>query len=155
MAGMLLLYHLWLKPIGYLTPTSAAGLAVAEKIRGFGVKTLSGYIALAAFYSVLHSLLEEYYWRWFVFGRLRRFISLGPAIALASVAFMLHHVVVLGFYFGWLSPAAWVFSLAVGIGGAAWAWIYHRTGTLWGVWLSHALIDAAIFAVGFDLVFAR
>ena len=29
--------------------------------------------------------------------------------------------------------------------GAAWAWIYHRSGSLLGPWLSHLLIDAGIF----------
>ena len=29
------------------------------------------YVALAVFYALVHSLLEEYYWRWFVFGQLR------------------------------------------------------------------------------------
>jgi uncharacterized protein len=38
-------------------------------------------------------------------------------------------------------------------GGAFWAWLYHRSGNLIAPWLSHALIDAAIFTVGYDLTF--
>ena len=26
-----------------------------------------------------------------------------------------------------------------------WAWLYHRSGSLLGPWLGHALVDAAIF----------
>ena len=60
---------------------------------------------------------------------------------------------ILGTYFGWTSPATWLFSLAIAIGGAAWAWLYHRSGSLVGPWLSHLLVDAAIFVIGYHLVF--
>jgi membrane protease YdiL (CAAX protease family) len=65
---------------------------------------------------------------------------------------MAHHVLVLGKYFGFDSPATWLFSSCVAVGGAVWAWLYNRTGSLLGPWLSHLLVDAAIFAIGFDLV---
>jgi uncharacterized protein len=125
---------------------------VAEKITGFGVDSLSKYIALGVFYCVFHSLLEEYYWRWFLFGGLRRLMPLWPAIILSSLAFMGHHVIVLAVYFGGFSMPTVLFSLCVAIGGAAWAWTYHRSQSLIGPWLSHLLVDAAIFIVGYDLV---
>lgn len=151
-ALMMAIYHLWLNPTGYLAPGSAAGQEVLGKVQGFGVANLWSYVGLAAFYSLIHSGLEEYYWRWFVFGRLRRFVSLGPAITISSVGFMLHHIILLGTYFDWaLLPTA-VFSVAVAIGGVFWAWSYQRTGSLFGPWISHLLIDAGIFLVGYDLV---
>ena len=150
--AMFLLYHAWLKPAGYLDATSEAGRAIRDKLTGFGVNSFPKYFALGAFYSLFHSLLEEYYWRWFVFGQLRRLVSVPTAIALSSLAFMAHHVILLSMYFGWFSPAAILFSLAVAVGGAVWAWIYHRSDSLYGPWLSHLLVDAAIFIVGYDLV---
>ena len=42
------------------------------------------YLLLAVFYSAIHSLLEEYYWRWFVFGRLSQLCKLPTAIAISS-----------------------------------------------------------------------
>ncbi len=151
-AAMMALYHLWLKPGGYLSPESPAGLEVLAKVRGFGAGDLWRYVALGAFYSFIHSGLEEYYWRWFVFGRIRKLIPLGSAIALSSVGFMLHHVIVLGIYFNWtLIPVA-VFSVAVAVGGVVWAWLYHRSGSLFGPWMGHLLIDAGIFLIGYDLV---
>ena len=53
---------------------------------------------------------------------------------------------------GFSSPATWLFSVCVAVGGAMWAWLYERTGSLLGPWLSHLLVDAAIFAIGYDLV---
>jgi hypothetical protein len=40
------------------------------KVAQFGLPTPLGFILLGSFLSVIHSLLEEYYWRWLVFGEL-------------------------------------------------------------------------------------
>jgi membrane protease YdiL (CAAX protease family) len=146
--GILGLYYVWLGPVGLLTPASAA---IHSKAAGFALDTPAGFFAMGAFYSVAHSLLEEYYWRWFVFGQLRRLIPVWPAILISSVGFMAHHVVILATYFGW-SPLTVLFSLGVAVAGVVWAWIYQRSGSLWGPWLSHLLVDAAIFIVGYDLI---
>ena len=75
---------------------------------------------MALFISVFHSLLEEYYWRWFVFGRLERSLPLAAAIGISSLAFMAHHVFVLAYYFpGRFWSAAVPFSLCVAAGGVA------------------------------------
>lgn len=143
-------YFLVLKPAGTLGVATAA---MQEKLVGVGITGAVPFIALGAFYSLAHALLEEYYWRWFVFGGLRRFAPLGVAIAVSSAGFMAHHVLVLAWYFGWFTWITILFSLSVAVGGAVWAWMYQRSGSLWGVWLSHLLVDAAIFIVGYDLVF--
>lgn len=127
--------------------------AVRAKVGAFGVTSLARYVALAAFYSVLHAAAEEYYWRWFVFGELRRACGAARAVAWSSVAFAAHHVVILGVFFGWSSPWTAVLALAVGIGGAYWAALYHRSGSLLGPWLGHLLVDAAIFYIGYELAF--
>ena len=85
-------------------------------------------------------------------SQLRTLTTLGWAIFISSVGFMAHHVLVLGLYFGWFSPATVVFSLATAVGGAFWAWLYARSGSLYAPWLSHLLIDAGIFWVGYDLI---
>jgi len=148
-AAALLVYHAWLKPAGYF---DEAAEQIEKKVVGFGVNGFWSYVALGAFYSLFHSFLEEYYWRWFVFGQLRRLVSLRAAILVSSVGFMAHHVLVLGVYFGWFSVATVLFSLAVAVGGAVWAWIYQRSDSLYTPWLSHLLVDAAIFAIGYDMV---
>jgi len=149
LAGTLLLYHLWLGPWGVFEGPAAA---MREKVAGMGIDTLAGYVAFALFVSLVHALLEEYYYRWFLYGQLRRLMHPGLAVPLASVAFMAHHVIVLAMYFGWFSPWTWLFSAAVAIGGAYWAWLYERTGSLMGPWLSHILADVAIFTVGYWLL---
>ena len=124
-----------------------------RKLQQFNMATPTRYAALAAFVVGLHSLLEEYYWRWFVFGQLRKFAALGAAVVLSSAAFMAHHVIILYVYLpGRFWTAALPFSLAIAVGGAVWAWLYERSGSLWPSWLSHLLIDAGIFVIGWDLL---
>jgi membrane protease YdiL (CAAX protease family) len=147
--AMCLLYFTYLRPSGLLTESIAA---VRTKIRSFGASSPPVYLLLALFYSAIHSLLEEYYWRWFVFGQLSHLCRLPSAIIISSVGFAAHHVLVLQLYFGWLSPFTWLFTLAIVIGGASWAWLYRSSNSLVAPWLSHALIDAAIFAIGYTML---
>ena len=153
LAAGLALYHFAARPAGFFD--GAAGDAIRQKIEGFGVSSLPRYVLLATFYSLIHSLLEEYYWRWFVFGRLRRLISLPCAIGVSSVGFMAHHVCIVSVFFGWWSPMSLLLSAAVAVGGAIWAWIYHRTNSLFATWISHAFVDAGIFLIGYELSYVR
>ncbi len=146
---MWLLCRLWLQPAGYLAGVEQQAI---QKVRDLGLDHVGTYAATAVFYALAHSLLEEYYWRWFVFGQLQTRIGRGGAIALSSVGFMAHHVILLGTFFGWRSPLGYLCSVGVAIGGAVWAWIYCESRSLLGPWLSHMLIDAAIFLIGYQLV---
>jgi membrane protease YdiL (CAAX protease family) len=65
---------------------------------------------------------------------------------------MAHHVFILAVYFGWDSPWTYFLSLSVAAGGFIWAWMFEKTASLYGVWASHALVDTAIFIVGYDVV---
>ena len=65
---------------------------------------------------------------------------------------MAFHVIYLAIFFGWSSPATYLFSGAIAVGGGVWAWIYQRTNSIYGPWLSHLLVDVAIYYIGFDLV---
>ncbi|HEY2411087.1 MAG TPA: type II CAAX endopeptidase family protein [Pirellulaceae bacterium] len=150
-AAMAAIYFCILKPSGLLTGPIAV---VRTKIQSFGASSPPIYLLLAVFYSAIHSLLEEYYWRWFVFGQLSRVCRLPTAIVSSSVGFAAHHVLVLQLYFGWHSPLTWLFTLAIVIGGAFWAWLYRSSNSLAAPWLSHALIDAAIFAIGYTMLAA-
>jgi membrane protease YdiL (CAAX protease family) len=148
--AMLALYHYWLKSADFF---AAAEGEILEKIAGMQLDSSWKFIGVGIFYSLLHSLLEEYYWRWFVFGQLKTIAGLRTAVIVSSLGFMAHHVIVLASYFGLFEPVMWVFSLAIAIGGAIWAWLYHRTGSLLGPWVSHLLVDAAIFLIGFEIIY--
>jgi membrane protease YdiL (CAAX protease family) len=146
--AMYALYDLGLEDTALL---AAATGPMRAKIAGMDLASPGLYIAVGVFYSLMHSLLEEYYWRWFVFGQMQELTRLSTAIVVSSLGFMAHHVLVIGTYFGFLSPATWVFSLCVALGGAFWAWLYHRSGSLLGPWIGHLFVDAAIFAIGYEI----
>lgn len=146
---------IWAFYAGVLRGSPLLGDAPAEvrtKIVQLGLGTPAGFLLLAAFYSIVHSGLEEYYWRGFVFGGLRRRIHPAAAVALSSLAFCAHHVIVLDVYFRhapWLTVLG---SAGVAVGGGVWAWLYERDGSLSPPWLSHFAVDAALMAIGYDMV---
>ena len=84
---------------------------VQQKVSGMNLDTPLRFAAVGLFYSLAHSYLEEYYWRWFVYTRLRTMFSDQWANGISSFGFMLHHVILLGTFFGWNSPLTYVFSL--------------------------------------------
>jgi uncharacterized protein len=145
-----LLYHFWLRHTPLLTDTPARLHAVLTEAR---LNTRARFLGLAVFYSVVHSLMEEYYWRWFVFGWLRRYVPDVVAMVVSSLAFMAHHVIILSVYLpGQFWTLAVPFALCVAGGGIVWAWLYDRTQALYAPWISHALIDAALMGVGYEMV---
>lgn len=148
--AMVALYMLWLRDSDLFRPAQAE---IVDKIQGMQLAKPWRFGLLGVFYSLVHSLLEEYYWRWFVFGQLRRYCSLGFAIGVSSLGFAAHHVIVLATYFGVTEPVVWLFSAAIAVGGAVWAWLYERSGSLLGPWMSHLIVDAAIFAIGYSIAF--
>jgi membrane protease YdiL (CAAX protease family) len=124
------------------------------KLDDFGLGSRGKFIAFAVFVSAIHSGLEEYYWRWFAFGALRLRLGFVAAAALSSLAFMAHHVIIIDSY---MRPehfwtATLVFSLGVALGGFLWSWLYERSGSILGAWLSHCLVDAGILLIGYDQV---
>jgi membrane protease YdiL (CAAX protease family) len=144
-----------------LSPSPSISLAInemSEKVRRkmaeSGLSRPLTYVAFGAFLCLGHSLLEEWYWRWFVHGELRRLLPWAAAVTVSSLGFMAHHVVLLAVYFpGRFFTMAVPLSLCIAVGGAFWAFLYDRTGSLVGPWLSHALVDSALIAVGYRLLF--
>ncbi len=66
---------------------------------------------------------------------------------------MAHHVLIVAGFFGWsshltmCSPYSWRSGELGGRGSS------HHTGSLYGPWISHLFVDAAIFFIGFELSF--
>ncbi len=151
MAGailVLILLVLMATPLGSIVQESVP--AIRLKAESLGI--LNYYIPFALFLSLVHSLIEEYFWRWYIFDELRRVFGNGfRAHALAALAFALHHVVVTTQYFPLLYGIG--FGLVVGVGGATWSMLYARHSSLLGAWISHAMVDICILGVGYTLLF--
>lgn len=123
---------------------------VKEKAESLGFSGMWFFI-FAGFLIFFNAALEEYYWRWFSFSKLRQVIKPVPAQWLSSLGFALHHVIVLVIFFGWLWGS--IFGLCVGLGGAIWVHHYLKYDSIWPSFISHAIVDASIMLIGFDMIF--
>jgi membrane protease YdiL (CAAX protease family) len=153
-AGLGLLFYYGLLRHHHLMRDAPA--LIHEKVSGFGAATRERFILFVSFLALVHSLLEEYYWRWFVFSGLQKRIPYWAAVVVSAIAFMAYHVIDLAAFFPgkfWTLVAP--LSACIAVGGMVWAWLYGRTGSIYAPWLSHLLIDAAIFTAGYDLLFVR
>ena len=128
---------------------SGASEFARHKAETFGV--LLYYVPFAFIISFIHSLLEEYYWRWFVYGTLRSIVPRGGAHILAAAAFALHHIVVLKFFFPW--PVTLILAAAVVLGGVLFSFLYQRHDCVWGAWAAHVGADLVIFYAGWKMLF--
>jgi len=131
---------------GAIHPDKVAGSAART-----GLNHLSVFIIGAVYWITLNSLAEEYVWRWFVFRKFEILIGGKLAVVAAALAFTAHHVIVLAAQFNW--PITLAGSLGVFTGGAIWSWLYLRCRSIWPGYVSHAIVDAAIFAIGYWLIF--
>ena len=126
---------------------------IADRAAQTGLNHLSAYIGGAIWWITVNSLMEEYVWRWFVFRKFEAFLAGKFAVPAAALAFTAHHVVVLAAQFDW--PIVLLGSAGVFIGGAAWSWLYLRYRSIWPGYLSHAIVDASIFIIGYWLIFGN
>ena len=132
--------------LGAIHPEKIAARAAQTGLNHFGV-----YLGSAIGWITLNSLMEEYVWRWFVFRKFEVLLGGKLAVPAAALAFTAHHVIVLAAQFDW--PIAVLGSCGVFIGGAAWSWLYLRYRSIWPGYVSHAIADAAIFIIGYRLIF--
>lgn len=154
-SAIIALYHYGVKfPGGILGPDSEGAETIRSRMTTLGYRSIPVFLTLGIVYSLVHSGLEEYYWRWFVFGLAAKKSNIAVALLISSLGFTFHHVVILGNFFGFDSLWTWFLSFCVCVGGAYWCRLYQRSDSIWGPWIAHAFIDGAIFVVAYDIVFA-
>lgn len=97
-----------------------------------------GSVAVAAFLIVIAApLSEELFFRGFMFGGLRRSMSLWPAAVISAIVW------------GSLHLGAGNIGVAVQLAvfGVILAWLYERSGTLWAPVLAHAINNTIAFVL--------
>lgn len=125
--------------------------ALHTEVREMGLGSPSRFVAGAAGWTLVNSLIEEYVYRWFVLRQCERLMSGPAAIVASATVFTAHHVIAVSQY---LEPL-YVFLASAGVfaGGLIWAWLYHRYRSIWPGWISHVFADIAVFGVGWWLLF--
>ncbi len=110
------------------------------------------YCATALYWICVNSILEEYVWRWFVVRQCAKVMPHRTAILVSALGFTLHHILAMQVYFSW--TVTLLASLCILFAGGLWSWMFLRYKTIWPGWLSHALVDIAVFALGYVLIFS-
>ena len=116
-----------------------------------GIGTPERYLLLAVYLSFINALLEEYVWRWFVYRRCETLMKPAAAIPVSAACFTLHHIFALKAQLDW--TAALIGSFGVFGGGVLWSWCYRRYRSIWPGYVSHLIVDVAVFAVGWLVIF--
>lgn len=128
------------------------------KVAQMGLDNIWLYLAGALYWCTINSMLEEYFWRWFIFTRLREVLprtagGTAVAVGVCGLLFMAHHVVALRVYFGW--GVTVVGSLGCLIGGVTWSLLYLKTKNIYTAYVSHVYADLIIFYIGWRLIFGE
>ena len=73
------------------------------------------------------------------------------SLLVASLAFGLHHVIVINLF----APlvVAILGGVLIALGGFIWGKLYLRTDNIAGAWLSHAMVDGMLAYIGYTLIF--
>lgn len=111
------------------------------------------FVPFFVYLCLVNSLLEEYVWRWFVYGRCRDIMPRAPGwapVVLSAGLFTIHHAVALSMQMAWL-PAL-LGSTGVMVGGIIWGGLYRRYGRIWPCWISHVIADVAVAVVAWRLI---
>lgn len=129
----------------------------AEQIRteatANGIGSKSMYLTFAILISLTNALMEEYIWRWFVLRQCLGLLKPVGAVLLSAVLFTLHHVIALQEQMGW--QATLLASAGCMAAGIVWSAMYLKYKSIWPSYISHVLADAAIFLVGWWLIFGN
>lgn len=109
------------------------------------------FIAVAFYIAICNSFMEEFFFRGFLFFRLKERTNSKVAHLLSSVIFALYHVAIMVTWFQW-----WVFALcmlALVIGGVIFNLMIEKTGSLYPSWLTHGCANLAINSIGMILFY--
>jgi len=120
-------------------------------VQEMGLNTVLPYLAGAAGWIFVNSLMEEYVYRWFITRQCEILMRREAAIISSAAIFTAHHVIAVSQYLDPLLTA--LASAGVFVGGLIWSWLYLRYRSIWPCWLSHVLADIAVFGIGWYLLF--
>lgn len=107
------------------------------------------FVYVAIYISFVNSLLEEFFFRGFVFMNLKKLVGRNPAYLVSSTAFGAYHVAMMT---GWFSFGLFLLLLAALIAaGLLFDWLNEKQGNIYNSWFVHMFANFSINTVGFIL----
>ena len=108
------------------------------------------FLFVSLYISFVNSLLEEFFFRGFLFVNLKGFSSRGFAYGFSAAAFSLYHTAMM---LGWFHPVLLILVLGgLGIGGVLFNYLNEKHNTIYVSWLVHMFANFAINTIGFLLL---
>ncbi|MBN1525094.1 MAG: CPBP family intramembrane metalloprotease [Spirochaetales bacterium] len=125
--------------------------------RGYGEADLAAlrqlFFVYALFGCVFNTLIEELYWRRFVFGKLEQKTNTIVAAVVSAICFGIHHYIMLVFIFS-LFYVLLIGTLIV-VAGFIWNILFSKYKTIIPGWISHAFVVAMLMIVIADVVYEQ
>lgn len=131
--------------VGYMVLSPWLDLsAIPDELRYSGI-TAETFPMVAAYITLVNSLLEEVFFRGFAFLTLRRHASQRFAYGFSGLAFAAYHVSIMS---GWFHPIWFVVFIAgLAVAGMLFDFL-DRRGSVWCGWLVHMAANLAINLIG-------
>ena len=105
------------------------------------------FVLIALYISVANSILEELFFRGFLFEQLRNLIKPQVASGISAFAFAIYHVAIMA---GWFTPALFLLAmLGLFVGGLIFNWLTAWSETIYSSWLVPMMANIAINTVGY------
>ncbi len=121
---------------------------IADSLTSTAGVTKENFLYVSLYISFVNSLLEEFFFRGFVYRNLAERTRF--AYIFSAAAFSLYHVAMM---IGWFHPALLVLVLAgLFLGGLIFNWLNERLGCIYASWLTHMFANFAINTIGFILL---
>lgn len=123
--------------------------AIAGQLSQNAGVTKDNFLYVSLYISFANSLLEEFFFRGFLFLELKK-LHRGFAYGFSAVLFALYHVAMM---LGWFQ--LWVFALVMAgllVGGLIFNRLNEKQNTIYTSWLVHMFANFAINTVGFILL---
>lgn len=105
------------------------------------------FIIISIYISFINSLLEEFFFRGFIFLGLRKVENRTYAHIISALAFAIYHVAIM---FNWFNWALFIVAmLGLFIGGLLFNYLNEENENIYSSWLVHMFANFAINTVGF------
>ena len=123
---------------------------IADSLSQNAGVTRENFLFVSLYISFINSLLEEFFFRGFVFSNLKTLTNRGFAHGFSALAFSAYHVAMMA---GWFSPALFALVLAgLAAGGVIFNLLNEKNGSICTSWLVHMFANFAINTIGFLLL---
>jgi len=122
---------------------------ITSKLNSLININLTNLIFIGLYIIIFNSLLEEYFWRGFLFAKLDKILKSWQAYLITGIAFSFHHVM---FYYNWFNLG---FFLLVTFGLTVYAlimnYVFKKYQDLFSCWYVHIFADIAQIFIAFKI----